>query len=108
MFAQQSITDWRRQANRLGDLVDLGAETAETGEAAGLCQQQVSAWRERIAPYANYLDIAVRFEAQEVLAALDDLDRAFARVVRRTRPAPWRDPNRLAAELQARRHQAAA
>jgi hypothetical protein len=108
MFAQQSITRWRQQADRLGDLVDMGAEGAELGEEAVVGRQQVGVWRERIAPFANYIDIAVRFEAQEVLAAIEDVDRAFARILRRAQPAPWRDPNRLAAELRARRPQAAA
>jgi hypothetical protein len=108
MFAQQSITLLRKDADRLGELVDAGVEGAELGDDALAGRQRVGVWRERVGPFANYIDIAVRFEAQEVLAALDEIDRVFARVLRRTQPAPWRDPNRLAAELQARRQQAAA
>jgi hypothetical protein len=108
MFAQQSITSWRLEAEQLGDLVDVGVEGEEICAPARLLRQQIGTWRERIAPFANFIDIATRYEAQEVLAALDDVDRDFARILRRMQPAPWRDPKRLAAELGARKHQAAA
>jgi hypothetical protein len=106
MLAQQSISLWRLDAERLGDAVDMGSEDPAITMEATAALQRVGALRDRIGPFANYIDIAIRFEAQEVLAALEQLGSAFERVVRRMQPAPWRDPVKLAAELQARRQAA--
>ena len=63
MFAQQSITTWRLEAERLGDLVDAGVEGEEISAPARLLRQQIGTWRGRIAPFANYIDIATRYDA---------------------------------------------
>jgi hypothetical protein len=107
MFAQQSVTGWRRDAVRLGEAADSGAEAEPVLSEATALLQRIGAQRDRIAPFANYINIAVRFEAQEILAALAQLTLEFERVVRRMRPAPWRDPEKLVRSLQARQQQAA-
>ncbi len=107
MFAQQSVTVWRRDAVRLGEAVDSGMEAGPVLTEAAAALQQVGALRHRIAPFANFINIAVRFEAQEILVALAQLTLEFERIVRRMRPAPWRDPAKLARSLHARQQQAA-
>lgn len=105
MLAQQSITRWRLDADRLGDAVDMGSDEDTIATEAETAANAMAALKARIEPFTCFVDLATRFEAQEILAALDDLASAFARILRRTQPAPWRDPERLAAELQARRQQ---
>lgn len=104
MLAEQSVTRWRHDADRLAETLDMGISTeALEAEAVGT-RPQIATLRERIEPFCNYIDIAVRFEAQELLAAIDVLDGRFERLIRRALPnAPWRDPAEVAKDLQARR-----
>jgi hypothetical protein len=106
LFAQQSVTRWRRDAERLGEAVDNGAPASPVLSETATLLQQLFAIRDRVSPFANYIDTAVRFEAQEILVALAQLRLEFERIVRRVSPAPWRDPAKLVQSLQARQQAA--
>jgi hypothetical protein len=105
MLAQQAMTRWQQDVERLGDAADAGEDTdAIVTEAEGAIQQ-IAALSERVEPFANYVDIAIRFEAQEILAALEALRTHFSRVARMARrDIPWIDATQVAEALHAKRH----
>lgn len=105
MLAQQAATQWQLDAERLEEAADRTADTAATITEADALVPQIAALEERIRPFANYLDLAIRFEAQEILAALEAVRTRLGRLSRRLQPpTPWRDPAQLVAELLERRH----
>ncbi len=105
MLAQQAISRWQLDVERLGEAADAGEDTeAIVTEAAGAIQQIV-ALADRVTPFANFIDIAVRFEAQEILAGLESLRMHFDRVARLARPnMPWMDASQVVEQLHAKRH----
>jgi hypothetical protein len=105
MLAQQAMTRWQQDVERLGEAADAGEDTdAIVTEAEGAIQQIV-ALTERVTPFANYIDLATRFEAQEVLAALEALRIHFGRVARLARrDIPWIDATQVVEALHAKRH----
>ena len=105
MLAQQKTTQLQLDADRLDATADAGLEIEPIIAEAELSMQQIGALKERIAPLANYVDIAIRFEAQEILAALDVVDKRMERIVRRLTPdLPWRDPVQVVEKLLAAAH----
>lgn len=105
MLAQQRTTQLQFDADRLDATADAGLDTRPLVAEAELSIQQIGTLRERIAPFANYVDMAIRFEAQEVLVALDAVHERMERVVRRLHPdLPWRDPAELVEQMRARTH----
>jgi hypothetical protein len=105
MLAQQKTTQLQFDADRLDATAEAGLETDPVVAEAELCVRQIGALQERIAPLANYVDIAVRFEAQEILAALEAVNTRMERLIRRLQPElPWRDPRLLLEELRSRTH----
>ena len=102
LLAQQAIARWRFDLERY--------ENASTAERELVVQEaeasigQMRALGDRLAPYRNYVDMAVRFEAEELSVALAALREAFARVVARlAEDIPWREAETVAEELVGRR-----
>jgi hypothetical protein len=105
MLAQQAVTRWHFELERLSKALEEGGAGDAVATEAQVAIQQIAALSERIHPFSADLDTAVRFEAQEVLAALDALRRDFTRILRLLEPEPpFRDAAQLAASLQARRN----
>jgi hypothetical protein len=105
MLAQQKTTQLQIDADRMETTAEAGLDTGPIVSEAELSLQQIGALRDRIEPFANYVDMAIRFEAQEVLAALDRIDIRMERLVWRLKPnLPWRDPAQLVVDLLARAH----
>lgn len=103
MLAHQAMTRWQYDVGRLAGLADTGVSTDEIVTAAEAAQQQILALQERIRPFANYVEMAVRFEAQEVVAGLDRLHAEMDGVIRLVRPqAPWRDAAKIVEALTSR------
>ena len=102
LLAQQAIARWRFDLERYENASPTERELVVTEAEASI--QQMQALGDRLAPYRNYIDMAVRFEAEELSVALAALREAFARVVARLADdIPWREAEAVAEELVARR-----
>jgi hypothetical protein len=103
MLAQQKTTQLQLDAHRLDLTAEAGLDPAPIISEAELSLQQIAALKERIAPFGHYVDMAIRFEAQEVTAALGAVETRLTRLLQRLKPdLPWRDPAQLAETLRAR------
>jgi hypothetical protein len=103
MLAQQAMTRWQFETALLENA--LPQEAAATAEAAEATAAQIAALAERVEPYVDFVDMAVRFEAQEILAAIVALQERLSRIVRIAKPdVPFRDAAELVDALLARRH----
>jgi hypothetical protein len=105
MLAHQAIMRWRFDLERFTNSADLGIDREATAQEAEAAMQQIIALTERVEPFLLFVDMAVRFEAQENLASLAALRAEMGRIVRQLSPeAPWRDPAQVAEAMHARRH----
>lgn len=103
MLAQQAIARWQFDLERFGEAA--ASDNDLVVSESDLSIQQIRALRDRIAPFRHYVDMALRFEAEEVLVALTGLEASFARVVHRRQPnPPWRNAAEVAEDLNNRRH----
>jgi hypothetical protein len=103
MLAQQAVTRWQFDLERFAEASD--ADNDLVVRDSELSIQQIRALRERITPFRNYVEMAVRFEAEEVLVTLEGLEKSFARIVHRRQPdAPWRDATEVVQGLSSRRY----
>jgi len=103
MLAQQATTRWQFDLERFGEAA--ASDNDLVLSESDLSIQQIRALRDRIAPLRHYVDMALRFEAEEVLLALEGLEASFARVVHRRQPnPPWRNAAEVAQGLSNRRH----
>jgi hypothetical protein len=92
MLAQQAVTRWQFELQQPEPIPAAERE---------LALQRIAALRERVLPFRHFVDMAIRFEAEEILVALADLDAAYVRLVRHD--APWRKASVVLAELSAAR-----
>jgi hypothetical protein len=102
MLAQQAVTRWLFDLERFAEASDADHDLVVRDSELAI--QQIRALGERITPFRNFVDMAVRFEAEEVLVTLQGLEKSFARIVHRLQPdAPWRDAAQVAEQLSTRR-----
>ena len=105
MLAQQRTTQLQLDVHRLDLTAKAALDPGPVVAESELSLHQITALKQRISPFANYVDMAIRFEAQEVTAALDAVQTRLERIVQRLKPdLPWRDPVQLAETLRARVH----
>ena len=107
MLARHGMTRWQFDAERF-----IAVAEGRTGShrdrmlvllEAELGMQQIKALESRIESFVKAKDLAVRFEAQEVMAALETVHNRMVRAVQRLQPnAHRRDASQIFASLQAR------
>ncbi len=102
MLARQGMTRLRFNADRL-HLDSRGArDSALLLMEAQLGLQQTRALTERLQPFTRSRDLAVRFEAQELLVALERVNETIGRTVSHLRPPQRRHASEIDAALRAR------
>lgn len=102
MLARQATNRLQFDAHALGAASPRHAELAQS--EAQIAIDQIAALRARIAPFQHGTSDAIRFEAQEILAALDGIHEIFARVAEPTDRPSTRTAVDIAAHLLKRRH----
>ncbi|HQZ13478.1 MAG TPA: hypothetical protein PK286_11405 [Devosia sp.] len=105
MLAQQMTTQLQEDAQRLHLTAEAGLDPEPIISESELSLHQISGLKERIAPFGNYVDLAIRFEAEEVIAALDAVELRLERLLQRLKPdLPWRDPSQIVETMRTRPH----
>lgn len=105
MLAQQAMNRWQVEADRFAAAADSARDKEDVAHEVQLAMQQIRALAERIEPFVSHREMAVKFEAEEVLVALDVLQARMARVLHSLNFAvPWRNAAQLADALRTRRH----
>lgn len=105
MLAQQAMNRWHVEADRFAAAADSARDKEGVAQEVQLAMRQIQALAERIEPFATHREMAVKFEAEEVLAALGALEARMARVLHSLNFAvPWRNAAQLAEALRAKRN----
>lgn len=103
MLARQGTTRLNADAARLHQHARLsGGDPELLLLEARLGQQQTRALAERLRPLTRSRDMAVRFEAQELLVALERVAETIEATINRLVPPAPRTPSQIAAALGAR------
>jgi hypothetical protein len=104
MLARQGMTRLRFDADRLQQFSrgKLPHDPAMILMEAELGQHRTRALTERLRPFTRSRDLSVRFEAQELLVALDRVNEVMDKTVRLLRPTPRRHPAQVEADLRAK------
>jgi hypothetical protein len=98
------LTRWQFECEQLNAAAELAGELENSLTEAELTIQQIAALTDRIVPFTNFIDVAVRFEAQELLAAFEALAERFELLLQKGAPEiRWRNATQIAEHLTARR-----
>ena len=105
MLARQAMTRWRCDVERLGTELERRRPATWATHDLELAVRQVASLTDHMRPFAQATDEAVRFEAQEVLVALETLENRIWRLRGRLDPtARRRTPMEVFANLTRVRH----
>ena len=105
MLARQAMTRWRCDIERLGTELERRRPSESATHDLELAVRQVASLTDHMRPFAQATEDAVRFEAQEVLVALETLEKRIWRLRGRLDPtARRRTPMEVLANLTSARH----
>ena len=104
MLAQQATTRLQFEARRLESVAATAKDPEFSRSEAQIAIDQIAALRARIAPFQHAVHEAIRFEAQEILAALEGVREQFARVAEPHAPGSSGGAAEIVARLMRRRH----
>lgn len=104
MLAHQATNHLRLEMRSLAESVAKAKDPAFARYETDIAISQCEALKERIRPFATFIDQAIRFEAQEILAALDSIRQDLAAIDARAEPPPQKGAAEIAARLMGRRN----
>lgn len=103
MLAHQATNRLRLELSRLEDAAGTSRDPGFAHYEASIAIDQVEALADRLRPFTAFIDQAIRFEAQEILAALDSIRHRLGSVCDRLEPNRGRAASDVAARLMRRR-----
>lgn len=103
MLAQQAINRLQFELRSLSDPGTANRDPEFARYEASIAIGAVEALANRMRPFASFIDRATRFEAQEILAALDGIRTELERIVQPREREKADDAADVAARLLARR-----
>lgn len=103
MLARQATNRMRLDLRRLADAPTTSRDPGFAQYEAEIAIGQIDALAERIRPFAAFSDQAIRFEAQEILAALDSIRHDMIAIADQLEPARGKTASEVAARLMSRR-----
>lgn len=104
MLAQQAASRLQFEARALETTAATSRDRELVRSEVQIAIGQIEALRSRIAPFQHGTRDEVRFEAQEILAALDGTREHFERIGQSAGPPVARNAMEVAARLLRRRH----
>jgi hypothetical protein len=103
MLARQATNRLQLDLGMLKDARADGKDGRFVRAEAGIAIGQIDMLKQRIKPFTDFIDQAVRFEAQEMLVVLEGIRDAFESLVEVVEPARPQGAREIAARLLARR-----
>jgi hypothetical protein len=103
MLAQQATNRLRFELQSLEDKLATVRDPELSRYEAEMAMGQTEALQERIRPFTSYIDQATRFEAQEIVAALEVIRRELGTILDKMVPSRPNEAADVAARLMTRR-----